>query len=321
LRVEGTRVEGTVWSPKLPSPKLLNDIFSAGRKHIPIFHLHGSRTKPEQIIITQEDYVALFRPTEYRQIKLALTIKESTTCFLGYSLGDVNVLTALDWSRNVYTGQHGDYPHEIIQVVRADKPRDAPFRSREGILVLETATIPAFFNEYIEASTPLRKRHRTKRDYTRQAVALFTSAEPERIERFIRDPKWRRSVLAMSVDFGVDVLAEFELFLIACFKECKLRSGKAGAFNEYALDLNITLDILEAYPLPGFPPTLLFLAAKNLDRLALYIGNTKGTSWAAKSAWDNRSTTLSGEITEELLAISRVYKLATLQRLIENRDR
>ena len=53
-----------------------NDGFSSAKGVIPIFHLHGTRTAPEGIIITQEDYVALFRPAEYRQMRLALTIKE-----------------------------------------------------------------------------------------------------------------------------------------------------------------------------------------------------------------------------------------------------
>jgi len=51
----------------------------------------------ELYIIVQEDYVGQFRPTEYRQIKMALMIKESTMLIIGYGLGDVNVLTALDW--------------------------------------------------------------------------------------------------------------------------------------------------------------------------------------------------------------------------------
>ena len=53
-----------------------------------MFHLHGVRTNPKEIIIAQEDYITLFRPSEYRQMKLALTIKESTTLFLGYGLGE-----------------------------------------------------------------------------------------------------------------------------------------------------------------------------------------------------------------------------------------
>src|SRR5262249_26101486 len=82
-----------------------NDPISCPKGIIPVFHLHGARGNPHELILAEEDYVALFRPTEYRQMKLALTLKESTTLLLGYGLGDVNVLTALDWSRNVFQHQ------------------------------------------------------------------------------------------------------------------------------------------------------------------------------------------------------------------------
>jgi hypothetical protein len=72
-----------------------NDQLTNPKSVIPVYHLHGIRTNPEEIIISQEDYVSLFRPNQYRQLKLALTLRESTVLLLGYGLGDVNVLTAL----------------------------------------------------------------------------------------------------------------------------------------------------------------------------------------------------------------------------------
>ncbi|WP_418121292.1 SIR2 family protein [Bacillus velezensis] len=60
---------------------------SAPKSIVPIYHLHGTRLDSESIIITQEDYIPLFRPNEYRQAKLAMTIRESTTLILGYGLG------------------------------------------------------------------------------------------------------------------------------------------------------------------------------------------------------------------------------------------
>jgi len=105
---------------------------------IPVYHLHGIRHKHDSIIITQEDYVKLFRPNEYRQIKLALTIKESTTLILGYGLGDVNVLSAVDWSKNIYSHSTGSnlYPHQIIQVVRVDEPRNETYIDKNDIIII-----------------------------------------------------------------------------------------------------------------------------------------------------------------------------------------
>ena len=98
----------------------------------------------------------------------------------------------------------------------------------------------------------------------------------------------------------MDLVGAFESFLEACFKETRRRSGKDGAFHEYATDLDITLDILTSLPPNDFPPALLPLAATNLDRLASYIGTGYGYSWAANNKWNARKAELSTEIVAEL---------------------
>lgn len=124
-----------------------NDALSSRRGTVPVYHLHGLCTRPGEIIIAQEDYIALFRPGEYRQIKLALILWESTTLILGYGLGDVNVLTALDWSGNVFRGEPVTYPHAVIQVLRKDAPRELPYRDRNNIVIVESPSLSSFFQE------------------------------------------------------------------------------------------------------------------------------------------------------------------------------
>jgi hypothetical protein len=125
-----------------------NDSLSSPTGVIPVFHLHGVRTNPEEIIISQEDYVPLFRPSEYRQIKLALTIRESTTLLVGYGLGDVNVLTALDWSKSVFNGGEATYPNDVIQLLRKNSPHEKPYRDKNGIVIVEAENISDFFEEF-----------------------------------------------------------------------------------------------------------------------------------------------------------------------------
>ena len=66
-----------------------------------------------------------------------MSIKESTTLIIGYGLGDVNVLTAVDWTKNVYSNQRINYPHDIIQLLYRTDPIDIPYRDRNEILILE----------------------------------------------------------------------------------------------------------------------------------------------------------------------------------------
>jgi hypothetical protein len=295
-----------------------NDAFSSPKGVIPIFHLHGARTAPEDIIIAQEDYVSLFRPAEYRQIRLALTIKESTTCLLGYGLGDVNVLTALDWSKNVYEKEHGDYPHEVIQILWAKHPKPDPYRSKDGIVIVEVAEISEFCKEYVTAETERAKERKLKAQKIKEIAEFLAASEAGAIQRFIDDHSWRRSVLKVLAKFNVEVVREFESFIGACFKETQHRSGKDGAFEEYATDLDITLDILTAFSYHDFPPALFPVAASNLNRLAAYIGTKKGDSWAAYQTWNKRKGELSNEIVVELRAIARQYNHSNLRDLLKD---
>ncbi|WP_240335200.1 SIR2 family NAD-dependent protein deacylase [Paraliobacillus sediminis] len=104
----------TILTGKCKSLSPMNYL-SAPKNIVPIYHLHGTRLDYETIIVTQDDYIKLFRPNEYRQSKLAMTIRESTTLILGYALGDMNVLTSVDWSKNIYT-EKNEYPYETIMV-------------------------------------------------------------------------------------------------------------------------------------------------------------------------------------------------------------
>jgi SIR2-like domain len=293
------------------------DAFSSSKGVIPIFHLHGARTIPEDIIITQEDYVALFRPAEYRQVRLALTIKESTTCLLGYGLGDVNVLTALDWSKNVYKKDQGDYPHEVIQIYRTKAPSPDPYRSRDGMVIVEVSEISQFCKEYADAATEWKKERKQRRAKVKQVAGLLSASEPATIKRFIDDDPWRRKVLGMLTKFSVDLVRDFESFLEVCFEETRQRSSKDGAFEAYATDLHITLDILTAFPYASFPPALFPLAATNLNRLAAYIGTGKGYSWAANNTWNARRGELPEETVAELQAIARQYYYSNLSYLLK----
>jgi hypothetical protein len=295
-----------------------NEAFSCPKGLIPIIHLHGARTAPQEIIITQEDYVALFRPTEYRQIRLALAIKESTMCLLGYGLGDVNVLTALDWSRYVYEKAAGNYPHEVIQVVRNASPANSPRRSKDGIVIIEVGEIADFFKEYLEVSAKLQTEEEQKRKNLKKIAKMFAAAEPDSVQRFIDDNLWRRGILQALSLFSVDLVADFESFLESCFKETKKRSGKNRAFHEYATDLHITLDILTAFPFKDFPPALFPLAATNLDRLAKYIGTGMGFSWAANDVWNARKGELQSETVSELKTIALRYYHTALKGLLKS---
>ena len=295
-----------------------NDPLSAPKGVVPVFHLHGVRTNPEEIIIAQEDYVTLFRPSEYRQMKLALTIKESTTLLLGYALGDVNVLTALDWSRNVFKGERKNYPNGVIQVLRQPDPAEEPYRARNGVVIIETEELSAFCEEFSGARRRLARREKKEQEALDSLAGKLNSPRSSMIEKFIDDEEFRAKTLKVLSESSIHLVAGFVSFMDKCIDETWRRSAPSGAFHGYAQNLTIIIDILTAFPIERFPPALFQKAAYSLERVGYYVGDTHGQSWAAKKTWDTRSRDLSAEIVKELRNVAEQYGYVHVKELIKS---
>ncbi len=293
-----------------------NDPLVAPASVVPVYHLHGIKTNPEEIIIAQEDYVTLFRPNEYRQIKLALTIRESTTLIIGYGLGDVNVLTALDWSKNVFSGNLENYPHEVIQVLRKDNPKEKPYRDKHGIIIIEACRLTEFFKEFVEIRMKLMEKEEEERRALDDLAKELDNPKQSMIERFIDDREFREKILKILSKFPIHLISGFISFLNKCIDETWIRSEPSGAFEGYNENLMIILDILTAFNWKQIPPALFETTAYALQRVGYYVGNERGQSWSAKKTWDRRKNELSQEIVRELRNIAERHGYNYLKRLV-----
>ncbi|AZC56257.1 SIR2 family NAD-dependent protein deacylase [Pseudomonas chlororaphis] len=266
-------------------------VFPKGRT--PVYHLHGVRTYPEKIVLCREDYTALFRPNEYRQIKLALTLKESTTLLLGYGLGDDNVLTAFDWSRNVFDEEVKSYPNEVIQVVRSSTPKNNPYRGSNGALILEAIGLESFFSELMplvsaekESCEVLNKKLHDIRD-------LMVKSPDAAVVKFIDEKDFRDLTLSFVNNSNYAPLIDgFIPFFEKCIDKTFERSQSYGAFAGYSQGLTLVLDILETYGDTHMPPALFHKLAKALNRQVPFIGMKMGQSHAAGRSWSARKSAL-----------------------------
>ena len=84
------------------------------REKIAVWHFHGRRDEPKNLVLTREDYLEFFRPGNYAQSKLAQLLHDYFTLFVGYSLSDINLLAALDWAQNVYQTTNGFQGYEVV---------------------------------------------------------------------------------------------------------------------------------------------------------------------------------------------------------------
>jgi hypothetical protein len=298
--------------PLGPSDSLL-----APKGVIPVFHLHGVRTNPGEIIISQEDYVTLFRPTEYRQIKLALTIKESTTLVLGYGLGDVNVLTALDWSENVFKGDGKEtYPHGVIQILRRHDAKNEPYLDKHGITIIETQELTDFFEELGLIAKHVFEVEGKKRNRIKKIAKTLDVPESPKITKFLDDPVYRRRLLKILAGSPHDVPGVFISFLNRCIDETWERAKPSGAFEAYNQNITALLDLLVSFDVTKFPPALLQTIAYNLNRVGPYVGHGSGQGWHAAETWQSRGKDVSSDLISELGNVADRYGYVSLESLI-----
>lgn len=292
-----------------------NDQLISPQNLIPIYHLHGIRTNPNSIIISQEDYISLFRPNQYRQQKLSLSIKESTTLIIGYGLGDVNVLTAVDWTKNVYSNQRINYPHEIIQLLFTETPKDEPYRDRNDILIIEFKDLKTILTEIAELVVEDKKIELENDKKLHELNGIFENPEQENIENFIDDEEFRKTIIDEIAKNDIKLISGFLELFSRAIDETWERAKPKGAFWAYDENLTLLLDILENIELSKLPPALLESIAYNLDHVAYYVGTSLGESRAAYNTWKKRKDNIPDDTKSELENIARArnyYRIRSL---------
>jgi hypothetical protein len=292
-----------------------NDQLISPKNLIPIYHLHGIRTNPSSIIISQEDYISLFRPNQYRQQKLSLSIKESTTLIVGYGLGDVNVLTAVDWTKNVYVNQRINYPHDIIQLLFTENPSDEPYRDRNDILIIEFNDLKNILTEIAELVLSEKEIDKINNEKLHEINAIFQNPSENDVKNFIDDSDFRHSIIRVISENDSKLISGFlELFSKSIDKTWE-RSRPKRAFFAYNENLIILLDILENIELQKIPPALLESIAYNLEHLSYFIGPSLGESRAAFKTWNVRKENIPENTKTELSELAKARNYYNINKL------
>jgi hypothetical protein len=247
--------------------------------------------------------VSLFRPNQYRLQKLPLMIKESVTLMIGYGLGDFNVLTAVDWSFNVFARQESSNPTGMIQLVHSNTPNDIPYLAN-GIIVLEFKKLKEIFAEVCRAVARLKAESDQRLKKLAKINNRFLNPSEKTISMFVDSASNRAKVL-ISIKDDINYVGGFQELLSKCFELTWSRAEPKNAFYAYAQTLNILLDVLEAFDVKNIPPALMEMLSFNLNRVANYLGNRVGDAIKATKIWNDRKGTLAVELVKELRNICR----------------
>lgn len=110
-----------------------------------IYHIHGSITIPQSLVLTQDDYFKFQHRESYISRKFYTLLQETTTVILGYSLNDFNLNRILNESK--YSKNNTSRRNDIYYISR-EKVNDVYktyYYSTFGIQVIDEMEIDEFF--------------------------------------------------------------------------------------------------------------------------------------------------------------------------------
>jgi hypothetical protein len=289
-------------------PLLPNQFLNSRPDYIPIYHLHGHVRSPSSIVITDSDYVRLLAPTEYRQLKLNLLLAESTSLMMGYSLGDINVKNALEWSRAFSTnwGLEAE-PHQSLVVQALFKPAPDtmnPYFGKNGEVIVEMHDILTFLTEISEVVEARRSEH----DESKELLKSWLVSG--RAESVADDPSARQEFLDLLGRFprSYDVQTVIR-FLESVFDPIWESARETGGWEHYDRFLQVLFDALKAIPVVRIHPLLLSYLAERLDEISYFVNprgeKELGTSFAASKSWQRRKDELPEEMRKALCEFGR----------------
>lgn len=232
------------------------------------------------------------------------------------------MLTALDWSKNVFKNEHQTYPHDIIQILRISTCKQKPYRDKNGILILETNELNCFFAEFADIREVEKDKEAKEFEKINKLAKRLNDPKKSTIDKFIDEKDFRKDVLKILSKFQINIISGFVSFLNKCIDETWSRSSPSGAFEGYNENLIIILDILTSFSVDSIPPALFETAAYGLERVGLFINENgikeAGTSWSATRTWKNRKNELSQEMINELKNYSEQHWNRRLKRLVNS---
>lgn len=269
---------------------------------IPVYHIHGSIMDPESIVITNDDYAHTLRVSDYRHARLPFLFKESTVLVLGYSLNDINVLSALDYSKNVYM-TNSIHNSSIIQVIYSEEPNPSQYVSESGIIIIETNNLLDLLSEIYQYNQEYIKKIEDKQNEAQKYINLFNDTNQKVSDDFIKEKKYRNEIIQYMVTLEKDywfTYSSYISFIKKCLGELWIKSSERNAFSFYKDILDIIIDLIASIDdYKRVPQVYVDNIVYWFSDISTYVGKTIGKSYAAAKLFSEREKEIPKEFIEE----------------------
>lgn len=278
-----------------PRVLLPTQFMTTARRTTPIYHIHGHRNDPNSIVITEEDYVEALQPHQYRQLKMSLLFSESSTLVLGYSLSDINVLSAMMWGQlNTNGGSR-----LVVQAVRKGRgtaPASSPYLGPYGQWIVEIEEIEDLLGELATSVS------RAREALCHKLELLEALKSPEGLERARADRDTRMQLFKLISETGSPAIPVLDEILEPAWAATE-PYGAWAAYNAY---LHIVIDALTVWGTATEHAGVFSYLRGQLERVARVISPDAkfGTAWAACDTWKARKNELDPQTLKHLLAIA-----------------
>lgn len=300
-------------------PILPNYLFYNTKNILPIYHIHGSILEPSSIVISNEDYAKMMRPSDYRHSRLPILFKESTVLMIGYALGDLNVISALDYRNNVYTNT-SILDNCIIQLVYNKNITEEKIYYKNNIYIYEYNDLTTFFNELLEYMKKYKSKIGKITNEVDSKMKEFINEDNDYVNDFIDEESDYRN---KTIDFinKLDssycyIFTQYIPFLDRVFNKVMSSARIAGQFSYYNDFFKILLDLLKNLDVKSTSTVYLDFLIEKFCEIAPSIGDTMGCSYAAKGTWDNRKKEIPLDFIEavkhNMASIEYVYNVDNL---------
>lgn len=309
------KVVGSTAYPILP-----NYLFFKAKNMMPIYHIHGSILDPSSIVITNDDYAKTMRPADYRHSRLPILFKESTVLMIGYALGDLNVISAIDYRNNVFTNT-SNVDNCIIQLVYNEKISEPNVYLKSNIIIYEYNDLSSFFSNLSNYINKYKSIIGKQTNEVQNKQNEFINEESFYINLFINnDENYRDSTISFinKLDISYNyIFAQYIPFLERVFDSIFSFAHMPNQFSYYDDYLNILIDLLKDIEVDKMEINYLSFLVDKFKEIAPYIGDENGRAWDAYKTFCIRKKEIPYSFIEMITNTIEVETISNLKRLID----